>query len=161
MASVSSASPIELEREIACPRLHAFEVFTARTANWWPRELSRSGAAEFTVALEPWVGGRVYERTSEGEELDWAEVSAWESPRRIGFRWHLHGPREDSTDVEVGFTADGGSTVVRIVQGGFARIGAGREELRRRSREDWELALERFAAGCLVEPRDQPVKEER
>jgi hypothetical protein len=157
---VSSASPIELECEIACPRLHAFEVFTARTANWWPRELSRSGAADFTVALEPWVGGRVYERTSEGEELDWAEVSAWESPRRIGFRWHLHGPRESSTNVEVGFAADGDSTVVRLVQSGFARVGSGPEEVRR-SREDWGLALRRFATGCLTEPQDQRVKEER
>lgn len=161
MGSVSTASPIELEREIACSRLHAFEVFTARTANWWPHELSRSGNRDFTVALEPWVGGRVYERTWEGEEFDWAEVSAWEPPRRIGFRWHLHGPREDSTEVDVSFETDAGSTTVRLVHGGFARVGEGREAFQRRSREDWELALERFAAGCLVEPQDQPVKEER
>jgi hypothetical protein len=161
MACVSAAPPIELEREIACPRLHAFEVFTARTANWWPRELSRSGMTQFTVALEPWVGGRMYERTSEGDEFDWAEVTAWEPPRRIGFLWHLHGSRDDSTHAEVSFEAEGGSTVVRLVHDGFDRIGAGREELWQRSRGDWELALERFAAGCLVEPRDHPVEEER
>ena len=48
-----------------------------------------------------------------------------------------------------------GSTTVRLVEGGFARAGPGREELREMSLAEWELALERFAARCLVEPEDE------
>lgn len=156
---MAATAPIELERRIECPRLHAFEVFSARTANWWPRRLSRSGAREFTVALEPWVGGRVYERTSEGDELEWAEVTEWASPRRIGFRWHLHGPREEGTDVEVRFTYEDGSTTVGLTERGFARAGPGREELRERSLAEWELALDHFAAGCIAEPQQKTEEE--
>ncbi len=153
---MSGTDPIELERTIACPRLHAFEVFSARTDNWWPRELSRSGSTRFTVGVEPWAGGRVYERTVEGDELEWAELTAWDQPRRIGLRWHLHGPRERATTVEVSFSGEGESTGVRLVESGFAATGPGREQLRERSLGEWELALDRFAAACVVEPHGRP-----
>lgn len=149
---MSGVDPIELERTISCSRLHAFEIFSARTDNWWPRELSRSGSTHFTVGLEAWAGGRVYEYTAEGEQLEWGELTAWQQPRRIGLRWHLHGPREQATNVEVSFSGEEGSTTVRLVESGFASAGADREQLRERSLSEWELALDRFAAACVVEP---------
>jgi hypothetical protein len=45
--------------------------------------------------LEPRLGGRLFERTSAGDEIAWGEVTVWEPPRRLGYLWHL---RRDPAD---------------------------------------------------------------
>ncbi len=39
--------------------------------------------------LETALGGRIYERTPTGVEHEWGEVTVWEPPTRLGYRWHL------------------------------------------------------------------------
>lgn len=62
---------------------------------WWPRGHTASGDADAGVVLEPRAGGRIYERTSDGREVDWGEITLWDPPRRLGYRWHIRRDRVD------------------------------------------------------------------
>ena len=55
------------------------------------------------VVLEPWLGGRIFERTPDGAEIDWGEITAWEPPGRLAYLWHIRRDRADATDVEITF----------------------------------------------------------
>ena len=79
-------TPLELSFDVACPPEHAFAVWTERISTWWPGDHSVAGGA---VVLEPHVGGRIYERTEDGTEIAWGEVTVWEPPRRLAYLWHL------------------------------------------------------------------------
>ena len=110
---------------------------------WWPKSHSRSGDPE-RVVIEPRPGGRIYERTADGSEHDWGEVTAWEPPHRLAYLWHIYGDRADATDVEITFAGEGDGTRVTIVHGGFERLGAKGEELRGRNRQGWSALLARY-----------------
>ena len=83
-----TADPLRLSFVIACAPDHAFDVWTTRFTQWWPSGHSASGDPDTMVTLEPGVGGRIYERTSDGVVIAWGEVTAWEPPRRLGYLWH-------------------------------------------------------------------------
>ena len=68
----------------------AFELFTDRFADWWPKDshhISDADAAD--VFLEPREGGRWYERAEDGSECDWGHVKEIERPDRILLAWQL------------------------------------------------------------------------
>jgi uncharacterized protein YndB with AHSA1/START domain len=68
----------------------AFDLFTARLGDWWPKDshhLSEGRVAD--VFLEPRVGGRWYERAEDGSECDWGHVREIEPPERILLAWQL------------------------------------------------------------------------
>jgi Activator of Hsp90 ATPase homolog 1-like protein. len=60
--------------------------------------------------MEPYVGGRWYERGEDGSECNWGKVLAWEPPRRVVFAWQINskGQYDPSllTTVEVRFIAE-------------------------------------------------------
>ncbi len=103
--------PIDKEISVRCSRAHAFEVFTARIDLWWPRGHRRFDASE--LRLEPFVGGRFYERTPSGEEFDLGAVQVWEAPSRIRYSWRPGTPKTP-TEVEVRFVDDGDCTRVLV-----------------------------------------------
>ena len=96
--------PIRLGFEVDCPVDHAFDVWTARIAQWWPKDHTVSAEQDLTVVLERRPGGRIFERLTSGVEHDWGEVTIWEPPTRLGYTWHLNRDRSDATDVEVGLS---------------------------------------------------------
>ena len=99
-------------------------MWTTRFTQWWPSGHSASGDPDTVVTLEPGVGGRIFERTPDGVEIDWGEVTAWEPPRRLGYLWHIGRERTDATDVEVVFADAGdGTTELQIVHSGWERLG--------------------------------------
>ena len=57
----------------------AFEVFTAEMASWWPLNSHSIGGGKGTppetVVFEAGPNGRVYERSTSGEEAHWANVA--------------------------------------------------------------------------------------
>ena len=131
--------------EVACSVEHAFEVWTSRIGTWWPRDHTVTGAAGLEVVLEGGVGGRIYERTAEGVEHDWGQVTVWSPPRRLGYRWHLHSDPALATEVDVHFSPDGpGATRVEIEQRGWERLGAGGNEWRHRNRAGWDSLLPHY-----------------
>lgn len=143
--------PLELEFSVACPPKHAFETWTGRTSLWWPPSHSVSADPDLTVTFEPRVGGRIFERTPDGQEHDWGEVVAWEPPRRLAYLWHLRQDRADATEVEITFAGDDRSTTVTIVHSGWERLGARGSDLKERNRGGWAGLLPHFTQACAVE----------
>ena len=142
--------PLRLSFEVECSVAHAFEIWTARIDSWWPRSHTVSAAPDARVTLERFVGGRIFERTSDGIEHDWGEVIAFEPARRLAYLWHMRRDRADATEVEITFHALGArSTRVEIEHRGWEALGADAEAWRDRNESAWTSLVPRFrnAAG--------------
>lgn len=141
--------PLAMDFEVDCPVAHAFAVWTARIDAWWPADHTVSGRADVSVVLEPRVGGRIYERTPDGTEHAWGEVTIWEPPHRIAYLWHLRRDRADATDVEIRFLPAAPSrTRVEIEHRGWQRLGADAEVWRDRNRAGWTTLLPHYLAAA-------------
>jgi uncharacterized protein YndB with AHSA1/START domain len=139
--------PLRLSVRLGCPVAHAFHVWTAKIAMWWPADHTVTGADDLNVVLEPRVGGRIFERTATGVEHDWGEVTVWEPPHRLGYLWHLRRDRADATDVEITFVPDGpDATRVDIVHGGWDRLGALGPDWREANKGGWSTLLPHLLA---------------
>jgi uncharacterized protein YndB with AHSA1/START domain len=145
--------PIQISFDVDCPVAHAFEVWTERIANWWPRSHTVSAEAGTDVVPERHVGGRIYERTKGGNEHEWGEVTAFEPPRRLSYLWHIRRDRADATEVQISFTSvDASTTRVEIEHRGWERLGAQAESWRDRNCAAWDTLLPRYRdalAGVL------------
>jgi uncharacterized protein YndB with AHSA1/START domain len=140
--------PIRLAFVVDCPTDHAFEVWTGRIGTWWPADHTVTGDDDLAVVLEPRRGGRIFERTRDGVEHDWGEVTIWEPPTRLGYTWHLRRDRADATDVEIRFIDLGtGRTLVEIEHAGWERLGAEGETWRDRNRGGWSTLLPHYVAA--------------
>jgi hypothetical protein len=141
-------SPLRITFEVACPAQHAFDMWTSRIGTWWPRDHTVSGQRDLLVVLESGVGGRIFERTSDGVEHDWGVVTVWEPPTRLGYLWHLGGDRSQATDVEIRFVALGRhDTRIEVEHRGWERLGERADAWRDRNRTGWETLLPHYAAA--------------
>ncbi len=141
--------PLRLSYEIRCRPEHAFEVWTGRIATWWPAGHSVSGDAGTVVTLEPRVGGRLYERTPDGRELDWGEVTSWDPPTQLGYRWHIGRDPAEATQVELTFVDLGdGGTRLDIVQRGWEALGDDGPAYRDANTSGWSALLPSFVAAA-------------
>jgi DNA-binding transcriptional ArsR family regulator/uncharacterized protein YndB with AHSA1/START domain len=97
---------------VAVPRIRAFAFFIRQEA-WWPvRTHHLAEPPGESVILEPFVGGRWFERRRDGRECDWGTVRVWEPPRRIVVTWQI-GPgwvyepdRTKASEIEVRFLVE-------------------------------------------------------
>ena len=115
---------LRISFEVGCAVDHAFAIWTEKIGTWWPADHTVSGAPA-AVVLEGRVGGRIYERTPQGEEHDWGVVTVWRPPALLAYSWHLGGGQESSTEVAITFSPlDKDRTNVEIEQSGWERLGA-------------------------------------
>ncbi len=142
--------PLEVSFTVECSPEHAFDTWARRIGTWWPKGHSVSGDPGLTVVLEPRVGGRIFERTPDGEEHEWGEVLAWDPPHRLTYLWHIRLDRADATEVTIAFAGDAAGTLVTIVHRGWERLGAKGEEWRDRNRRGWGGLLPHYRAACSV-----------
>lgn len=140
--------PLRVEVLLECPVGHAFTTWTERFSSWWPRGHSVSGDPA-AVTLEPGVGGRIYERTRDGEDIDWGEITAWDPPYGLSYRWHIRRPADEATEVEIRFVpvAEGRSKVL-ITHSGWERLGADADSWRDANAGGWSGLLRYFVAAC-------------
>jgi uncharacterized protein YndB with AHSA1/START domain len=128
-------------------------VFTARLASWWPMPSHHIGQAECVdVVIEPNVGGRWFERGSDGSECDWGRVLAWEPPGRVVLAWQLSARWAFDpalhTEVEVRFVAvDADHTRVELEHRGLEAYGPDALAMRDTfsSPNGWNGMLEHYA----------------
>jgi uncharacterized protein YndB with AHSA1/START domain len=140
--------PIRIEFDVAAPAGHAFDVWTSRIAQWWPADHTVSTAPGLTVVLEGRPGGRIFERTPDGIEHDWGEVTVWEPPSRLAYLWHLRRDRAAATEVEIRFVDRGDATTrVEIEHRGWERLGADGESWRDRNFGGWSTLLPHYRAA--------------
>jgi hypothetical protein len=141
--------PLRLSFDIKCDPDHAFHVWTTQLSVWWPRGHSASGDPDTVVTLEPRRGGRIYERTSDGSEIDWGEITTWSPPHRLGYLWHIGRDRQDATDVELTFVDLGdGTTRLDIVHSGWERLGAEAAEWRQANTGGWSALIPNFVGAA-------------
>ena len=144
-----NVEPLRLTFRIDCAPAHAFAVWTTRLSTWWPKGHTTSGDPDAVVTLEPRLGGRIYERTRDGTEVDWGEITMWEPPHRFAYLWHIGRARHDATDVEVSFVdADDGATELRIVHSGWERLGAQGQAWREANTAGWAAMVPSFHAAA-------------
>jgi uncharacterized protein YndB with AHSA1/START domain len=130
---------------VRCDVERAFRVWTEQIDLWWPKSHSRSGDPNTTVIFEAQIGGRLYERTSQGTEHDWGEITAWEPPHRLAYTWYLGSGPTKPTHVEVRFSSETpSSTRVDVTHRGPEWIGE--LWLRNSARYDasWNAVLEGY-----------------
>ena len=124
----------------------AFRIYTEGIATWWPLETHSPSKKAETIVMEPREGGRLYERTTDGEEIGWGEVLVWDPPRRLVHSWHLGGPA--ATEVELTFMPVGEGTRVELVHRGWERHGDKAAELRASYDSGWEFVFgQRYASA--------------
>jgi uncharacterized protein YndB with AHSA1/START domain len=140
--------PLLRDLAVDCPVEHAFDVWTRRIDAWWPRDHTATGREDVRVVLESRVGGRIYERTSDGTEHDWGEVTVWEPPHRLAYLWHFRSDRTAATDVDIRFVAEGARTRIVIEHTGWERLGDQAPTWRDRNRMGWSTLLPHFTAAA-------------
>lgn len=117
--------PLIVELDLTCSAQHAFTTWTERFGQWWPAGHTTSGDPGATVHLEPRLGGRIFERASDGREIDWGEVTTWDPPLALGYLWHIRRTRDAATDVLVRFEDVTDGSKVRIEHAGWDRLADG------------------------------------
>lgn len=108
-----SDSAVEVFRSVSVPlpQARAFELFTNRMTEYWPKQHSIGASELAEVVVEPRVGGRWFERGVDGSECQWGRVAAWEPPRKVVLLWQIGADwqfdPDFETQVEVTFSEDG------------------------------------------------------
>ena len=151
---MTPVEPLRLTIDVDCAPEHAFAVWTERFSLWWPADHTVTGDPDL-VALEPRLGGRIYERGPDGSEHDWGEVTTWEPPRRLGYLWHLMRDRADATEVEIAFRAHETGTRVEIEHRGWERLGADADVWRTRNHAGWSTLLPHYVSAVETTMSDQ------
>lgn len=125
MAEKSRTSdPIVHSVWVDCPVEEAFRFFTEGFAEWWPLpDGSAEGADAGRCGLEPWPGGRIYERAENGAEREWGSIVAWDPPGRLEFTWRPGREEDYGETVEVTFQVEADGTRVTLLHQGWQRAG--------------------------------------
>ena len=120
---------------VAADQQRAFDVFTTLHGTWWPA-VYHIGTADYqTAVIEPFAGGRWYERGVDGSESVWGHVLVWEPPRRLVLAWQISAEWQFEpslvTEIEVRFEPSGDNrTRVVLEHRHLERFGARAAEMR-------------------------------
>jgi uncharacterized protein YndB with AHSA1/START domain len=66
----------------------AFRVYTEHPAEWLPAAHTFIKDPQ-SIAMEPWAGGRFYERGADGTEATRGTITEWSPPRRLAVTWRI------------------------------------------------------------------------
>jgi uncharacterized protein YndB with AHSA1/START domain len=138
-----SADPLVVEFEVDVSPAHAFEIWTARCASWWPRSHTVSGDPA-RITFEPRAGGAILEHATDGDTHRWGEILDWEPPTRVRYLWHLFFDPSEATEVEVTFSQTDNGAAVRLEQRGFERLGDPGQKRRDRTVHAWNMIVPTF-----------------
>jgi uncharacterized protein YndB with AHSA1/START domain len=135
----------------------AFALFADDFARWWPLARTHTGPDPVDCAIEPRVGGRVFERAADGRETPWGTVLAYDPPHRLAFSWVVELPAGMEQLVEIRFTAEDRGTRVELTHSGWEQLGDAAASLRERYDRGWGSVFERhfvdYADGLQPEQR--------
>jgi uncharacterized protein YndB with AHSA1/START domain len=137
----------------------AWRVFTEKMGTWWPLANYKIGGANAVDAvIEPFVGGRWYERGDDGSTCDWGEVLSWEPPSRLVLSWDIDANWQYDatlkTEIELRFIAQGkNATRVELEHRHLDRYGDRRDQMREifETGGDWGKLLQMFAKAAEQE----------
>jgi DNA-binding transcriptional ArsR family regulator/uncharacterized protein YndB with AHSA1/START domain len=151
-----TTSPLIASTRIQAGQDRCFTVFTAGLGSWWPRAFHLGATEPAGVFIEPWTGGRWYERASSGDEYNWGRITTWDRPRLLIATWEIDSswlPDPDpshASEVVVSCQSVGRKlTTVAIEHRGFDRLVGGTDVHEALAAgETWSLLLARFARAA-------------
>jgi uncharacterized protein YndB with AHSA1/START domain len=126
-------APIMHSVRVKADPARAFDLFTTHIGTWWPKGQTVGKNPHAAIIIEPRAGGQWLERDSDGNEVRWGSVLAWEPPSRLLLGWQLSTQWQYDpdllTEVELTFVpANGGGTIVTLEHRNLERFGAGAAE---------------------------------
>jgi uncharacterized protein YndB with AHSA1/START domain len=144
-------APVRRTIEVNVSQAKAFDVFTRKTAAWWPKQHHIGKAPLAEAIIEPKVDGRWYERGDDGTECEWGRVLAWNPPHGLILAWQLNASfqfdKSFVTEVEIKFVplADG-RTRVELEHRNLERYGDAADTVRGQIGADagWGSILKSF-----------------
>ena len=149
MTSEVAPSLAPLRKTVVVPvgQSRAFELFTARIAQWWPLTTHSVGLDDALLVTFPSeIGGSIVETMRDGTTCVWGTATGWDPPTRVSFTWHPGQPASSAGDVEVRFIADGTErTVVELTHSGWQRRSDG-AQARLGYDSGWEVVLGAYDA---------------
>jgi uncharacterized protein YndB with AHSA1/START domain len=143
--------PLRLSFVVECPPDHAFDTWTRKASSWWPVEHTVSHEVGAEIVFEPREGGRIFERTPNGDEIEWGQVVEWDPPRRLRYLWHIATDAKNATDVEIVFRElPDSSTQIDIEHGGWDRLGDIGQTWRDANHAGWDGVLPSYRESSRV-----------
>lgn len=126
----------------------AFRLFTEGIGKWWPLKDGFSYGRERAqdIFIEGRVGGRFYERFSDGTEFEVGRVTAYEPPHLVVLTWRSP-DWEGATEVEVRFSADGHGTRLDLEHRGW-EVGPQAQNQAKNFERGWDTVLARYASAA-------------
>src|SRR5258708_27383925 len=127
-----------------------FRVFTEEIGKWWPLKEGFSFGREKAkdIFIEGRVGGRFFERFTDGTEFDVGRITAFQPPHVVAFTWKA--PEwEAPTEVEVKFAPDGTGTRVEVEHRGWD-AGPIMQKQGQGYSDGWGIILVRFTARAAA-----------
>ena len=159
MSTSASATSSQTSIVVDAPIERAFSVFTEGIGTWFPAEYNLLSVDIAERVFEPRVGGRIYDRGTDGSECHWARVLAYEPPARVVFswdispQWQIEADPEKTSEVEVLFISEGPErTRVELEHRHLDRHGDGWEQTRDSIAGDggWPGCLRTFAEALAA-----------
>jgi len=99
--------------------VNVFNVYTDQMSDWWPWKgkyrytFAPEGTEPDKLLMEPWVGGRLYERFADGTEHQIGSVTVWDPPNEVVYTWEV-AEWEEASVISVRFVDEGGRTTVVV-----------------------------------------------
>ena len=131
---------------VARPPEVAFRVFTEEIGKWWPLKEGFSFGREraHDIIIERRVGGRFFERFTDGTEFEVGRVTTFQPPHALSLTWKdpdWKGP----TDIEIRFVAEGSGTRVELEHRGWEQ-GPRMEKEGKSYSGGWDFILAKYTA---------------
>jgi hypothetical protein len=144
-----------VSQKVAGTPERAFAVFVDEFDRWWPRDYTWGKDKLAEIGIEPKIGGKCFERTTDGALAVWGTVLSIQRPSHIVIAWQVKADRTAEPDertasrIDVRFVAVEGEGVsdVVVVHRDFPRHGDGWEAYRTRmaSKEGWPRLIQLYA----------------
>jgi uncharacterized protein YndB with AHSA1/START domain len=150
----TGAATVRKQIVVEAPIERAFAVFTGRFGDFKPPEHNLLRAPVTQTVFEPWAGGGIVDRATDGTECRWARILAYDPPDRVVFswdispRWTIETDPGQASEVEVRFYAESPTrTRVELEHRHLDRHGPGWESVTGAidGPAGWPLYLDRFA----------------
>jgi uncharacterized protein YndB with AHSA1/START domain len=154
-AQLDNNATVRTTIDVSVAPERAFSVFTEGIDSWWPRQHHLLDGELKQVAMDPEVGGRLYEESVDGDLCVWGRVLVWDPPRifayswLIGTDWAPPGADAQGSRVTVSFTPAEGGTHVEVVHDQLDVHGDGWESMRDAvgGKDGWPLLMAQFSAA--------------
>ena len=149
MTQEITTGPVTVSVAVNAPVERAFEVFTNEIGSWWPAKTHSIGEERVVlVKMEGREGGRIFEKTQDGE-AEWGSVTAWEPPSRVAFTWNPTLEDRPFTFVEVTFAPSDEGTLVQLTHTGWEQLGEKGAELRAGYTTGWAFVMGECFVGAF------------